>query len=180
MNYLRFAISIFIISLSTSCINSDVVIQNKNLDRATKTLDAIYSHYTVDNDVLLLRENYPYDEKWSRPYSFLWTYSGSIPALIALYESSKDTRYLDDPEGKILPGLDLYYDTTRLPNVYSSYLNSEPQSDRFFDDNLRLGMDFVDLYTLTQKPNYLDKAKAIWQFVETGVDSSQGKSVYWF
>lgn len=179
MYYLKLIISILALSSFTSCIDTETVIQNQNLDRATNTLNAIYAHYSADNPVLLLRENYPYDENLSKPFSYLWTYSGSIPAIIALYESSKDKKYIEMLEDKILPGLEMYYDISRSPSAYASYFNTAPASDRFYDDNIRLGIDFVDLYTLTQNSKYLDKAKVLWQFVETGVDSIQGRSVYW-
>lgn len=179
MIYLKLIINVFLAVCIISCTNKDTVQQNQNFDRATKTLDAIYSYYTTADNAFLLRENYPYDETRSKAYAYLWTYSGSIPAIIALYESSKDASYIDILEGKILPGLEMYYDTSRQPNAYGSYLNTDIQSDRFYDDNIRIGMDFVDLYTQTKAPQFLDRAKILWKFVETGVDNIQGNSIYW-
>ena len=49
----------------------------------------------------------------------------------------------------MLPGLAEYLDTVRMPAAYSSYIHSAPASDRFYDDNVWLGIDFCDLYATT-------------------------------
>ena len=127
------------------------------LQLADATWNAVYEHYSVSGTPLL-RETYPFDEghkatyldneeqmNRKNPYSYLWPYSGSLSAVTALYEASGDERYLDLLEEKVLPGLREYYDTRREPAAYASYINSAPLSDRFYDDNVWLGLDFTDL-----------------------------------
>jgi len=46
---------------------------------------------------------------------------------------------------RVLPGLAEYLDTTRMPAAYASYINTAPASDRFYDDNVWLGIDFCDI-----------------------------------
>ena len=55
--------------------------------------------------------------------------------------------WLDVMDGMMLKGLDKYYDTKRQPAGYASYVNTAPQSDRFYDDNIWLGIDMADLRT---------------------------------
>ena len=49
----------------------------------------------------------------------------------------------------------------------------------FYDDNLWLGLDFLDLYEQTGNDAYLASARNIWNFIESGCDSILGGGVYW-
>lgn len=157
---------------------------------AGETLDSLYTHFGIAGECLL-RENYPHDESYKagylagedtnekNPYSYLWPYSGTLSAVRALYDATGDTTYLTLLEERVLPGLNQYYDTLRTPAAYASYVNGAPQSDRFYDDNVWLGIDFTDLYDATGNTAYLDKAKEIWKFIESGTDSLLGGGIYW-
>lgn len=163
---------------------------NKNISRAQETLDSIYKYYSI-HDSQLLREHYPYKDDYkadylgggensnkANPYAYLWPYSGSLSATVALYENTKSKQVLKNIDTKVLVGLAEYFDT-RKPVGYASYVNSTPQSDRFYDDNVWLGIDFTDLYLLTKEKQYLDKALEIWAFVESGMDEKLGGGIYW-
>lgn len=153
-------------------------------------LDSIYVHYGVDS-VALLRENYPYDDSYKatylagedgsqgNPYSYLWPFSGTASAVRALYDATGDKEYIEIFDNRVVPGLDEYYDTTREPAAYASYVSSAPASDRFYDDNVWLGIDFTDMYLLTGRENYLDRAREIWSFIESGTDDVLGGGIYW-
>ena len=58
-------------------------------------------------------------------------------------------------------------------------IRTAPASDRFYDDNVWLGIDFTDTYQMTQEQKYLDKAQLIWKFIESGTDSILGGGIYW-
>lgn len=159
--------------------------------KAEIILDSIYSHYSVEGH-FLLRETYPFNEqhkatyldnteqmKQKNPYSYLWPYSGSLSAVTALYEAENDSEYLDLLENTVLPGLEKYYDTRRSPDAYASYINTAPLSDRFYDDNVWIGLDFTDLYLSTGDQRYLNKAESIWKFIESGTDDQSGGGIYW-
>lgn len=175
----------------TGCVSSKQVDVNPNLERAQQTLDSLYTHYSVDN-TCLLRENHPFDDKHTvtylaseeqanmpNLYSYLWPYSGTFSAVNALFETTQDKKYLQLLDERVLPGLNEYFDTTRTPNAYSSYVKSAPASDRFYDDNVWLGIDFTDTYQLTKDKKYLDKAAMIWNFIESGTDDLLGGGIYW-
>lgn len=163
---------------------------NLHLQHAASTMDALYSHYKADGD--LLRENYPFVEDYkatylaeedksekANPYSFLWPYSGTLTATVSLYEATHDGKYLEALDNHVIPGLMNYYDTKRQPAAYASYINDAKESDRFYDDNVWLGIDFTDAYLLTQKKEYLEKAEEIWKFIESGMDNRLGGGIYW-
>ncbi|MDE6086018.1 MAG: glycoside hydrolase family 76 protein, partial [Muribaculaceae bacterium] len=52
-------------------------------------------------------------------------------------------------------------------------------SDRFYDDNVWLGIDFAELYQASGRKKYLDEATEIWKFIESGTDSILGGGIYW-
>ncbi len=187
----RFLLGTLCFSLLTGCVSNQKMESNSNLDKARQTLDSLYGHYSVDN-TSLLRENFPFQEKYKatylasedqsnqpNPYSYLWPYSGTFSAVNALLEATKEKKYREMLDNRVLPGLEEYFDVTRTPHAYSSYINTAPASDRFYDDNIWLGIDFTDLYQMTKEPKYLDKAQLIWKFIESGTDDKLGGGIYW-
>lgn len=158
------------------------------LERAKATLDTIYARYGVPENCLL-RENYPFnadykagylaseDQARPNPYSYLWPFSGTLSAASAILES--DSSYRTVVDERVLPGLAEYLDTVRMPAAYSSYIHSAPASDRFYDDNVWLGIDFCDLYATTGDERYLESARMIWRFIESGMDDVLGGGIYW-
>jgi len=161
-------------------------------ERAQKTLDVVYNKYGGAENKLLI-EKYPFDENFKadylnnneqagrqKKYAYLWPFSGSFSAVNALMELSKDKaghqKVLDQ---KVLVGLREYRDEQRTPVGYASYINSAPASDRFYDDNIWVGIDFTDSYIQTKKADYLKYAKEIWAFVKSGEDNKLGGGIYW-
>lgn len=111
--------------------------------------------------------------------AYLWPTSGMFSALNALQKTTGDKKYENMIESVILPGLECYFDSLRVPGCYQSYLTESGKSDRFYDDNLWLGLDFLDLYEQTGNDAYLASARNIWSFIESGCDSILGGGVYW-
>lgn len=164
---------------------------NKNLERASQTLNSLYQHYAVEG-TSLLRETYPFDDQHKatylaseeqadvpNAYSYLWPYSGTFSAVNVLFETTKDAEFKRTLDEKVLVGLEAYFDTKRQPAAYSSYINDAPESDRFYDDNIWLGIDFTDSYMLTNEKRYLEKAELIWKFIQSGTDDKLGGGIYW-
>lgn len=193
MKYI-FTLCISVLSISVAgygCSDKKTEAEKKNRERARITLDALYRCYSAPN-TNLLRENYPFDEKYTatylaseeqsnvpNQYSFLWPYSGTFSAVNALMEASGDLEYQQTLDKQVLAGLEKYFDTKRLPHAYASYISSAPASDRFYDDNVWLGIDFTDIYMMTKDKRYLDKAELIWEFILSGTDDILGGGIYW-
>ena len=181
---MAFAASAF----AACCNNGSAGCDARNLDRAKATLDSIYAHYGVAEN-RLLRENYPFnvdytasylasaDQARPNPYSYLWPFSGTLSAVNTILEA--DASYRSVLDGRVLPGLAQYLDTTRMPAAYASYINTAPASDRFYDDNVWLGIDFCDIYEATGDKKYLADAEMIWKFIESGTDDVLGGGIYW-
>ena len=162
---------------------------NLHLKHAQQLKDKIYELYDVD-ETPLLAENYPQDaaaeatylaegaDNKVNKYSYLWPYSGTLSMMSALYEATGDESILTFIDEEVVAGLKMYHDTSREPHGYSSYITAA-ESDRFYDDNIWLVIDFVDLYNLTGKQHYLDLALNIWTFVLSGRDTVLGDGIYW-
>lgn len=161
-----------------------------NLSRAEQTLDAIRKFYS-EKETELLRENYPFDKGYSASYlaeadtgaqkhfAYLWPFSGTFSGVNALMKTTGDKKFLEIIESKTLPALYKYYDTRRMPPAYASYLNNAPLSDRFYDDNVWIGIDFLELHAQTADKTYLEKAKEVWRFIESGTDDVLNGGIYW-
>lgn len=159
---------------------------------AMQTMKQIY-HLFGNAENQLLLERFPFDEGFKadylnnaeqseqqKKYAYLWPFSGSFSAINALMElPKKKSEYQKMLDQKVLVGLAAYRDQKRLPVGYASYVNTAPASDRFYDDNIWLGIDFTDSYLLTKKEEYLAKAKEVWTFVKSGEDELLGGGIYW-
>ena len=185
---LAVAVTCFTLTACNQNAQSDT---NLNLERAQSTLEALYQNYSASN-TCLLRENHPFSNEYAatylasqeqattgNQYSYLWPYSGTFSAVNALLETTNDATYKEMLDTMVLPGLEEYYDDRREPAAYASYINDAPESDRFYDDNVWLGIDFTDTYELTKEEKYLDKAKMIWEFIVSGMDDNLGGGIYW-
>ena len=195
MNSKKVLFIIFICALTvTGCDTQEqtTIDSGLTLIRATQTLDSLYANYSVSG-TCLLRENYPSnvgnytatylasEEQKAIPnqYSYLWPYSGTFSAVNALCAATGDESYKTLLDNKVLRGLEKYLDISRSPVGYASYINTASQSDRFYDDNIWLGIDFTDAYLNTKEEKYLKKAQLIWKFIESGADDKLGGGIYW-
>lgn len=185
---------ILLLTLNTACnksVKSEIPQISEYTIKAQQTLDSLYKYYGIENNNLL-RETYPFDESYKatyldsgsdqtqpNAYSYLWPFSGTLSAVNTLTNGIDSAKYNAVLVDKVLPGLENYYDTKREPAAYSSYINTAPESDRFYDDNVWLGIDFTDMYLQTKDSKYLDKAKEIWKFIESGTDNKLGGGIYW-
>jgi len=171
-------------------IGSQVMSQNNDLLRAKTTLQQVLRLYDAGQNHLL-NETYPYksDNKASylsgedtltgRRVAYLWPTSGVYSAVNALFKTTGDKRYRQMLDKTVLPGLSQYYDSLRKPACYQSYILSKGKSDRFYDDNIWLSLDFCESFMLTRQRQYLQKAVETWQFVISGWDKKLGGGIYW-
>lgn len=173
-----------------NCIGKHPTTNANYYRKATQTIDSIYKYYSVEGS-FLLRETFPFESSHTatylaeepvpatNQYSYLWPYSGIFSAINAIYAVHKDDSFKQILNDKVLPGLEEYFDSQRKPFAYSSYIATAPFSDRFYDDNIWLGIDFANLYLMTKEDKYLQKSELIWRFIESGTDSILGDGIYW-
>ena len=184
-----FIIPILILFAVSSCSQPNIVSleSERSLERAIAILDSLYKHYDAgENNLLKLyahKGGYTPDMEiandiQTRKYSELWPYSETLTAITALLVSTGDRQYMDLLNNKVIPGLENYFDDKRLPAGYASYVNTAPESNRYYEDNVWIGIDFADIYLKTRDSLYLKKADLAWRFVISGMDEKLQGGIY--
>jgi hypothetical protein len=160
------------------------------LSRAAETLGKI-RHFYQSGQLGLFNENYPNDAKSEVTYlvnqdtavrrkgAYLWPTSGVFSGVNALLKITEDPKYSTYLNDTILPGISKYFDNTRTPFCYQSYIAAAGHSDRYYDDNVWLGIDFLESYRLTGNRDYLNKSIETWQFIISGWTEEQGGGIFW-
>lgn len=160
-----------------SCSKQSAQQADRDISIADSLLENILTKYNVEK-YKLLSETYPVNPE-NKEVSFLWPYSGMLSGCISLYKTTGDEKYLEILERRILPGLEQYWDKTRSPFCYQSYPAFNGKSDRFYDDNDWLAIDFCNLFALTNSAEYLLKAKELYEYIYSGWDDVLGGGIYW-
>ena len=111
--------------------------------------------------------------------SFLWPYSGMMSGCVALYKATGNKKYKKILEKRILPGMEQYWDNSRLPACYQSYPTKYGQHGRYYDDNIWIALDYCDYYQLTHKLASLEKTVALYQYIYSGWSDEMGGGIFW-
>lgn len=111
--------------------------------------------------------------------SFLWPYSGMMSGCVALYKATGNKKYKKILEKRILPGMEQYWDNSRLPACYQSYPTKYGQHGRYYDDNIWIALDYCNYYQLTHKPASLEKTVALYQYIYSGWSDEMGGGIFW-
>ncbi len=163
---------------------------DKNLKRADKTLNNIKAFYQAGQK-FLFNENYLNDAKAEVTYlvskdtsarkkvAYLWPTSGVFSGVNALLKTTHDKKYAVYLNDTIIPGIGKYFDNTRTPFCFQSYIADAGHSDRYYDDNVWLAIDFLESYHLTGNKKYLEKSLLTWQFIISGWTEEQGGGIFW-
>lgn len=166
-------------------------VKNKYLALSKEMLELIDEHYRSEEQPLLFNETYPFNPQNIASYTvsqdtiskkrvaYLWPTSGIFSGVVALLEQTGDKKYKRILNEKILPGLAMYFDTIRQPTCYQSYLTSKGSSDRFYDDNVWLVIDFTEAFRITKDKKHLKQAELTWKFVISGWDEKLNGGIYW-
>lgn len=177
--------------LTGGCATRKTSDKTSDLSVADSLLTNILSLYNVEKHGLL-SETYPVnpdnqvtylaegsERKKGQEVSFLWPYSGMLSGCVSLYKTTGNQKYKEILEKQILPGLEQYWDNIREPFCYQSYPMFNGKSDRFYDDNDWIAIDFCDYYELTKEPAYLEKAEALHKYIYSGWSDELGGGIFW-
>lgn len=140
--------------------------------RSTDSWDALQEAF-FDTDMQQYRER-ANGAGWP-PYAYLWPLSQVVAAGndLARLPTRDDA---DDNTGMLLELLALterYFDADRSTPGYSSYLLPPygDGGDRYYDDNVWLGLELLRAYELTGHPVALERATEVLNFMLSGWDS---------
>lgn len=158
------------------------------LDKAEYLFQKVWSMYRVQK-YGLFSEYYPNSYKPNLTYfqdntnkkaqevSYLWPMSGvfSSTNILTGIDAQKYKPFLDS----MIIAVENYYDTSRTPPGYQAYPGKFEKSDRYYDDNGLVGIDYIDAYNITKNPAYLAKAKEIFVFIKSGWSEDYDGGVSW-
>ena len=177
------------VTLACSLFAAGCMVQKSTpyLDRAETMYSKVWKKYRVPEH-LLFSEYYPNSyrpnltyfqdsAKQAREVSYLWPMSGIFSSTIILteFDQAKYECYLDS----MIMAVEKYYDDARKPAGYQAYPTKLDDSDRYYDDNGLVGIDYVDAYRITKNPEYLKKAKEVMEFIMSGWSDDFGGGVSW-
>jgi len=156
-------------------------------DIAKETFLNIWTKYRVP-EYDLFSEYFPQDHKPEMTYfhgsyqsaqevAFLWPMSGVFSSVNVLMELNPEyySPYLDS----MVIAVEQYYDSHRQPPGYQAYPTDLNFSDRYYDDNGLVGIDYVDAYVVTGNPEYLRKAEEVMAFIKSGWSDDYAGGVSW-
>src|ERR1044071_5104468 len=100
--------------------------------------------------------------------SFLWPFSGMFSATNVLLQiPSVKRKYIPFLDTCVI-GIEKYKDTVRSPVGYQAYPVKFEKSDRYYDDNGLVGIDYMESYFNTKNPVYLSRAEEVFKFILSG------------
>jgi uncharacterized protein YyaL (SSP411 family) len=115
----------------------------------------------------------------SKEVSFLWPMSGLFTATnVLLANKNLHAKYLPFLDS-LSNAYEMYRDTVRKPAGYQAYPVKFEKSDRYYDDNGLVGIDYAEAYLNTKDRRYLEKSKEVFRFIISGWDSTLGGGVTW-
>ena len=157
------------------------------LDRAEYMFQKVWNMYRVSK-YGLFSEYYPNSYKPNLTYfndtlkktqevSYLWPMSGVFSATNVLMELKAD-RY-KPYQDSMITAVECYYDDKRLPPGYQAFPERFAKSDRYYDDNGLVGIDYIDAYRTSKNKQYLIKAKQVLVFIQSGWSEDFGGGISW-
>lgn len=156
-------------------------------NRAESFYDLVYGLYYLPK-YNLFSEYYPNTnqpninyfndgEKAAKEVSFLWPFSGMTSAVNILYKFDKK-KYGTSLEN-LIEAQKQYRDTIRKPIGYQAYPTRLEKSDRYYDDNGLVGIDYIEAYANTKQAHYLKDAKEVFEFIISGWNTDLEGGVTW-
>lgn len=160
------------------------------LQRAEITMDHIFLNMWNDTEKVMYNK-YPNENNgrsvatsklpYDRGFTFLWGFSSVLSAYNAMAQHTKVEggydEYFNEYGEDLFQGLDVYDNSDKTPTGYASFGNGH--DDRYYDDNVWVGIDLTEMHKHTSENWTLQKAKIVWNFLMSGRDDVLGDGIYW-
>ena len=150
---------------------------------ADEMMDALVTYFLDGMPLDVWGEYYPRRNTFWDGASTVWGQGAAFSGYTALkamgeHDASLKTKYANLYDNRFLTSIDKFRNRRQGgPEGYAVFPGGG--DERFYDDNVWIGLDMVDLYMLTDDSKYLDRAKLVWNFVLSGTNSLMGGGIHW-
>ncbi len=143
--------------------------------RGKEMFDLIINKYKISN-TNFFSESYP-PQPVDPAYAYLWSHVATTNAAATI----KQLGYSMDYTG-IVNTYEKYFSSGRNNNIggYNSASDgSAGKGTRFYDDNSIVGISLIEAFHITNNSEYIQKAKRIVTFLQSGIDTKFGGGLWW-
>lgn len=164
-----------------------IIAETSMLDCADKQMTNLFDKYFNKSSRTIWQTWYPNVMSGNGVYwdgdALVWGQGAALSAFIAVRYATEDISrgaFYSGYDDRIFNGIQGFwcYDDRNGVTAYSCY--PAGGNDRFYDDNVWIGLDMAEWYKLTGNVRYLDQAKAVWNYLtEYGWDETCHGGVYW-
>lgn len=160
----------------------DEIHSNIFMNRADTLMTSMMSLFFGKSSHDCWNSNYPNS---TGPYwdgdAVVWGQGAGFAGFVAIREaSSKVKKYADKYIGltdRMFNSINRYITTDNNIQAYAVYPANG--NERYYDDNVWIGLEMADLYVQTQDSKFLDKAVMVWNYLMKGYDNTCGGGIYW-
>lgn len=152
------------------------------LDRAHSYMTSVIALYFGKSSRSCWRGDYPYNggAYWDGD-ALVWGQGSGLSAFVAMREATKGSEIENEYKSmdeKMFTGIQYFCQMDHNILAYSVY--PAPGNDRFYDDNVWIGLDMIDWYIETNEVRYLTQAKVVWNYLKDhGWDETCGGGIHW-
>lgn len=111
----------------------------------------------------------------------VWGQGGGLSGYVAMRGASLGVdRYEDKYVGltdRMFNSINRFITDDNGKKAYAVYPANG--NDRFYDDNVWIGLDMANLYEQTNEQRFLEKAVMVWDYLMTGNDDTCGGGIHW-
>jgi hypothetical protein len=153
------------------------------LKRADTLMTALVHLYLDGKERDIWTSSYPFKDGYWNGAAVIWGHGGAFSGYAALKEAAEaypayKNKIASSYDSRLLTGIDKFRNKAN-GNAEAFAVYPGTGDERYYDDNIWVGIDMTDLYALTKNDGYLTRAKIVWNFILTGTDNKMGGGVYW-
>lgn len=111
----------------------------------------------------------------------VWGQGAGLSGFVALRRASRgvssyEKKYADMTD-RMFKSINRFITTDNNRKAYAVYPANG--NERYYDDNVWIGLDMAELYEQTEDTRFLEKAEMVWDYLMVGNTSSCGGGILW-
>lgn len=152
------------------------------MERADVLMTSVMSLYFGKSSRDCWNSKYP---NATGPYwdgdAVIWGQGSGFSGFVAIREASIGVKEYESKYAgmtdRMFNSINRFITTDNNKQAYAVYPANG--NERYYDDNVWVGLDMADLYQQTKEKRFLDKAIMVWNYLMTGYDETCGGGIHW-